>query len=83
MRYKSQENAVFIAIHPTTYRGGGFLTHGVLNHAMMLGAKGIFLQLIPDCYVPYSLVVQETPFLMGTDDSHRLQVSIDHRGSHE
>ena len=31
MRYKSQENAVFIAIHPTTYRGGGFLTHGVLK----------------------------------------------------
>ena len=31
MRYKSQENAVFIAIHPTTYRGGGFLAHGVLN----------------------------------------------------
>ena len=23
MGYKSQENAVFIAIHPTTYRGGG------------------------------------------------------------
>ena len=22
---------MFIAIHPTTYRGGGFLTHGVLN----------------------------------------------------
>lgn len=31
MRYKSQENAVFIAIHPTTYRSGGFLAHGVLN----------------------------------------------------
>ena len=37
MKYKSQENAMFIclsqfiAIHPTTYRGGGFLTHGVLN----------------------------------------------------
>ena len=31
MRYKSQENAVFIAIHPTTYRSGGFLAHGVLK----------------------------------------------------
>lgn len=28
---KSQENAVLIAIHPTTYRRGGFLAHGVLN----------------------------------------------------
>ena len=25
------ENAVFIAIHPATYRSGGFLAHGVLN----------------------------------------------------
>jgi hypothetical protein len=25
------KNAVFIAIHPTTYRGGGFLAHGVLK----------------------------------------------------
>ena len=25
---------MFIAIHPTTYRGGGFLTHGVLNMFM-------------------------------------------------
>ena len=24
-------NAVFLAIHPTTYRGGGFLAHGILN----------------------------------------------------
>ena len=32
MRYESQENAVFIAIHPTTYRGGGFLAHGVLKN---------------------------------------------------
>ena len=31
MRYKSQENVVFIAIHPPTYRGGGFLAHGVLK----------------------------------------------------
>ena len=31
MRYKSQGNAVFIAIHPTTYRSGGFLAHGVLK----------------------------------------------------
>jgi hypothetical protein len=31
MRYKKQENAVFIAIHPTTYRGGEFIVHGVLN----------------------------------------------------
>jgi hypothetical protein len=23
---------VFIAIHPTTYRGGGFLAHGVLKN---------------------------------------------------
>lgn len=29
--YNSQENAVFIVIHPATYRSGGFLTHGVLN----------------------------------------------------
>ena len=28
---KSQENAVLIAIHPTTYRRGGFLAHGVLK----------------------------------------------------
>lgn len=34
MKCKSQENAVFIAIHPTTYRSGGFLAHGVVkkNH---------------------------------------------------
>ena len=31
MKHKSQENAVFIAIHPPTYRSGGFLAHGVLN----------------------------------------------------
>ena len=31
MRCNSQENAVFIAIHPTSYRSGGFLAHGVLN----------------------------------------------------
>ena len=31
MRHKSQGNAVFIAIHPTTYRSGGFLAHGVLD----------------------------------------------------
>ena len=36
MRYKSQENAVFIAIHPTTYRSGGFLAHGVLNETSLL-----------------------------------------------
>lgn len=35
MRYKSQENAVFIAIHPTTYRSGGFLAHGVLKEGGM------------------------------------------------
>lgn len=32
MKHKSQENAVFIAIHPPTYRSGGFLAHGVLKH---------------------------------------------------
>ena len=31
MKHKSQENAAFIAIHPTTYRSRGFLAHGVLN----------------------------------------------------
>ena len=31
MRCNSQENAVFIAIHPTSYRSGGFLAHGVLK----------------------------------------------------
>ena len=31
MRCKSQGSAVFIAIHPTTYRSGGFLAHGVLK----------------------------------------------------
>jgi len=31
MKHKSQENAVFIAIHPPTYRSGGFLAHGVLK----------------------------------------------------
>ena len=35
MKYKSQENAMFVAIHPTTYRGGGFLTHGVLNYKIL------------------------------------------------
>ena len=35
MKYKSQENAVFIAIHPTTYRSGGFLAHGVLNFSVI------------------------------------------------
>ena len=29
---KSQEHAVFIAIHPATYKGGGFLAHGVLKY---------------------------------------------------
>lgn len=32
MKHKSQENAAFIAIHPTTYRSGGFLAHGVLKN---------------------------------------------------
>ena len=32
MKHKSQENAVFIAIHPPTYRSGGFLAHGVLKN---------------------------------------------------
>jgi len=36
MKHKSQENAVFIAIHPPTYRSGGFLAHGVLNFTTML-----------------------------------------------
>ena len=40
MRYKSQENAVFIAIHPTTYRGGGFLAHSVLNVIKIGVAQG-------------------------------------------
>lgn len=31
MKHKSQENAAFIAIHPTTYKSGGFLAHGVLK----------------------------------------------------
>ena len=31
MIYKSQENAVYPAIHLTTCRSGGFLAHGVLN----------------------------------------------------
>ena len=34
MKCKSQENAVFIAIHPTTYRSGGFLAHGVVKKIM-------------------------------------------------
>ena len=42
MRYKSQENAVFIAIHPTTYRSGGFLAQGVLNY--ILPQKGNMIQ---------------------------------------
>lgn len=42
MKHKSQENAVFIAIHPPTYRSGGFLAHGVLNNG---GAGKIFLDL--------------------------------------
>lgn len=33
MKYKNQVNAVNIAIHPTTYRSGGFLAHGVLKKA--------------------------------------------------
>jgi len=31
VKYKNQVNAVNIAIHPTTYRSGGFLAHGVLK----------------------------------------------------
>ena len=31
MRCKDKENAVFFAVHPATYRGGGLLAHGVLN----------------------------------------------------
>ena len=34
MKYKNQVNAVNIAIHPTTYRSGGFLAHGVLKSAI-------------------------------------------------
>lgn len=34
MKHKSQENAVFIAIHPPTYRSGGFLAHGVLKKSI-------------------------------------------------
>lgn len=36
MKHKSQENAVFIAIHPPTYRSGGFLAHGVLKLCQVL-----------------------------------------------
>ena len=55
MRCNSQENAVFIAIHPTSYRSGGFLAHGVLkadkrprldiviNFAKILGVKAEYL----------------------------------------
>ena len=40
MRCNSQENAVFIAIHPTSYRSRGFLAHGVLKiYAESFGAK--------------------------------------------
>lgn len=35
MKHKSQENAVFIAIHPPTYRSGGFLAHGVLKYKVI------------------------------------------------
>ena len=28
---KGKTNAMFTAIHPSTYRGGGILAHGVLN----------------------------------------------------
>lgn len=36
MKHKSQENAVFIAIHPPTYRSGGFLAHGVLKATLFI-----------------------------------------------
>ena len=40
MKCKSQENAVFIAIHPTTYRSGGFLAHGVVK--LKITSQGYF-----------------------------------------
>lgn len=43
MKHKSQENAVFIAIHPPTYRSGGFLAHGVLN-----GRSSSILSVLPE-----------------------------------
>ena len=52
MRYKSQENAVFIAIHPATCRGGGFLTHGVL--------KGRSLLRLPFVFSIYHICFQES-----------------------
>jgi effector-binding domain-containing protein len=36
---------VFIAIHPTTYRGGGFLAHGVLNQEVKAASC-----IIKSCY---------------------------------
>ena len=36
MKHQSHENAVWIAIHPPTYRRGGFLAHGVLNFTTLL-----------------------------------------------
>ena len=44
MRCNSQENAVFIAIHPTSYRSGGFLAHGVLNDFLIIKRVGLFLK---------------------------------------
>ena len=32
---KVKTNAVFTAIHPATYRGGGILAHGVLNQILI------------------------------------------------
>lgn len=42
MKHKSQENAVFIAIHPPTYRSGGFLAHGVLKYSIFLSLSFSF-----------------------------------------
>lgn len=50
MKHKSQENAAFIAIHPTTYRSGGFLAHGVLNIL-----KTVFLRMKKQGKQPYLL----------------------------
>ena len=52
MRYESQENVMYIAIHPTTYRGGGFLAHGVLKASEHISGvcSSTYLSAPPLCF---------------------------------
>ena len=61
MKHKSQENAVFIAIHPATCRGGGFLAHGVLNITSAMTAVAAISKLLRS--EAFAAVVAPSPYI--------------------